>query len=466
MKFYLYNTLSNEKEEFISTNDKKVNMYCCGPTVYNYAHIGNLRTYIFEDILRKSLEFNGYSVNHVMNITDVGHLESDSDSGEDKMSLASQRENRSVWDIARYYEDAFFKDCKELNIERPKTTSRATEHIEDMIKLIKVLEKKGYTYISNGNMYFSIDKFPKYNELAKLNLEKLEAGSRIEVDENKKNPFDFVLWFTNSKFANQIMQWDSPWGRGFPGWHLECSAMALKYLGENLDIHCGGVDHIPVHHTNEIAQSEGAIGHKWVNYWMHGEFLVTDGEKMSKSSGEFLTLNRLKEKGFSSIEYRYLCLQARYRKQLVFSFETMEDVKRSYKSLKNKVLRIKEDIKEEQIDASKVNGFIYKFKETINDDVNIPNSLSVLFEVIKSVELNSSEKIYLIKEMEKVLSLDLLEGDNDNNIDEKYILKRITERNEARREKNWSLSDAIRDELKAIGVELLDSKEGTTWRKA
>jgi cysteinyl-tRNA synthetase len=254
------------------------------------------------------LKYVGYDVRHVMNITDVGHLESDGDSGKDKMALGAEREKKTVWEIARFYEDAFFKDCGELNIERPTIVSRATEHIEDMIKLIRILEEKGFTYEANGNIYYSIDKFKDYNKLANLSMEELEAGSRVDIDPHKRNPLDFVLWFTNSKFTNQIMQWDSPWGKGFPGWHLECSAMSIKYLGERIDIHCGGVDHIPVHHTNEIAESEGALGHKWVNYWMHGEFLVLNNEKMSKSSGDFLTLSKLIEKGYSPLDYRYFCM--------------------------------------------------------------------------------------------------------------------------------------------------------------
>lgn len=272
MKFSVYNTLTRAKEEIIPVEKGRIKLYTCGPTVYNYAHIGNLRTYIFEDVLKKAMEYTGLEVRHVMNITDVGHLESDSDTGEDKMALGASREKKTVWEIARFYEEAFLKDCRLLNIAAPTIVCRATEHIEDMIKFIQILEHKGFTYIANGNVYFSIEKYPDYARLANLSMEELEAGSRVEVDPFKKNPLDFVLWFTNSKFSNQIMQWESPWGKGFPGWHIECSAMSMKYLGERIDIHCGGVDHIPVHHTNEIAQSESAVGHKWVNYWMHGEF--------------------------------------------------------------------------------------------------------------------------------------------------------------------------------------------------
>lgn len=467
MKFYVYNTLTRKKEEFIPIKEKEVLMYACGPTVYNYAHIGNLRTYIFEDILKKSLEYNGYRVKHAMNITDVGHLQSDCDSGEDKMMLGAKRENKSVWEIARFYEDSFFEDCKKLNIKVPTIVSRATEHIEDMIDLIRTLESKGYTYVSNGNVYYSIDKFKDYNKLANLSLDDLEAGSRIEIDENKKNPLDFVLWFTNSKFTNQIMQWDSPWGRGFPGWHLECSAMSMKYLGEQMDIHCGGVDHIPIHHTNEIAQSEGAIGHKWVNYWIHGEFLVLDNGKMSKSSGDFLTVSKLIEEGYSPLDYRYLCLQSRYRKQLVFSYETLKDAQNSYKALKRRIENLRNDINEDDIiDNNKIDLYKNKFIETINDDLNIPNAFSVLSMVIKDKELNSREKVCLIEDFDRVFSLDLLIDDTKINaeIDGEYINKLIVERNEARKNKNWSLADSIRDKLKEMNIELVDTKEGTTWK--
>ncbi|MEA4825522.1 MAG: cysteine--tRNA ligase, partial [Clostridium sp.] len=298
MTVKIYNTLNKREEEFRELEPGKVKMYTCGPTVYNFAHIGNLRTYIFEDVLKKVLEYEGYEVTHMMNITDVGHLQSDEDTGEDKMQVGAKRENKNVLEVARFYENRFMSDLERLNIKIPSIIARATEHVEDMINLIKILEKKGYTYIANGNVYFSIDKFDDYYKLANLNMKELQAGSRIKVDEFKNNPFDFVLWFVNSKYDNHILQWESPWGVGFPGWHIECSAMAIKYLGENIDIHCGGVDHIPVHHTNEIAQSECALGHKWVNYWIHGEFLTVDNGKMSKSSGEFLTLEKLIEDGF------------------------------------------------------------------------------------------------------------------------------------------------------------------------
>lgn len=465
MDFYIYNTMSRSKEKFIPVKEGEVGMYTCGLTVYNYAHIGNLRTYIFEDILKKSLEYTGYKVKHVMNVTDVGHLQSDADSGEDKMAMGAKRENKSPWEIARFYEEAFLKDFERLNIKMPTTVCRATEHIQEMIDLIKVLEEKGYTYISNGNVYFEIDKFKDYNKLANLSMEELEAGSRVEVDANKKNPLDFVLWFTNSKFTNQIMQWESPWGRGFPGWHVECSAMSIKYLGERIDIHCGGVDHIPVHHTNEIAQSEGALGHKWVNYWMHGEFLVLDGAKMAKSSGDFLTVTRLIEEGYSPIDYRYFCLQSRYRKQLVFSFESLKDAQNSLKKLKQRIAAVTQDVnKDDLIDETRVDSYKEKFAEQLADDLNVPNAITVLYDVLKDSELNSKEKIYLVESFDSVLFLDLLKVEVENSVDEELVNKLIDERNEARRNKNYAKSDEIRNKLLEMNVEIKDTKEGTTWK--
>jgi len=458
--------MTRNKEEFIPANKNKVGMYTCGPTVYNYAHIGNLRTYIFEDALKKSLEYVGYKVKHVMNVTDVGHLQSDGDEGEDKMALGASREHKTVWEIAKFYEDAFFEDCKKLNVKRPTVVCRATEHIEDMIKFVQKLEDRGYTYESNGNVYFEIDKFEDYTKLANLSIDELEAGSRIEIDPNKKNPLDFVLWFTNSKFSNQIMQWDSPWGRGFPGWHLECSTMSIKYLGENIDIHCGGIDHIPVHHTNEIAQSEAALGHKWVNYWVHGEFLVLDGGKMSKSSGDFLTVSKLEEEGFSPLDYRYFCLQSKYRKQLVFSFESLKDAQNGYKALKKKIGTILTNIDETyNMNKELISTYQEKFKAQISDDLNIANAFTVLNEVIKDGELNNKEKAFLIEDFDKVFSLNLMTIEKEAiEVDEKLINHLIEERNIARKEKNYKRSDEIRAQLLDMNIEVLDSKEGTSWR--
>jgi cysteinyl-tRNA synthetase len=467
MSFFIYNTLTRKKEELIPIEEGKIRLYTCGPTVYNFAHIGNLRTYIFEDVLKKSLKYAGYDVRHVMNITDVGHLESDGDSGEDKMTLGAEREKKTVWEIARFYEDAFFKDCGKLNIERPTIVSRATEHIEDMIKLIRILEEKGFTYEANGNIYYSIDKFKDYNKLANLSMEELEAGSRVDIDPHKRNPLDFVLWFTNSKFTNQIMQWDSPWGKGFPGWHLECSAMSIKYLGERIDIHCGGVDHIPVHHTNEIAESEGALGHKWVNYWMHGEFLVLNNEKMSKSSGDFLTLSKLIEKGYSPLDYRYFCMQSRYRKQLLFNYENLTEAQKSLKKLRNKIANIADSrTNDEEMHGDKVKYYKDKFSEEISDDLNLPNAFTVLFHVIKDDTLNNSEKISIIEDFDTVFSLQLVnKADEENNdADDKWIQQLISERNDARGNRDWKRADEIRETLLKKNIELIDSKEGTTWK--
>lgn len=467
MSFFIYNTLTRKKEELIPIEEGKIRLYTCGPTVYNFAHIGNLRTYIFEDVLKKSLKYAGYDVRHVMNITDVGHLESDGDSGEDKMALGAEREKKTVWEIARFYEDAFLKDCEKLNIERPTIVSRATEHIEDMIKLIRILEEKEFTYEANGNIYYSIDKFKDYNKLANLSMKELEAGSRVDIDPHKRNPLDFVLWFTNSKFTNQIMQWDSPWGKGFPGWHLECSAMSIKYLGERIDIHCGGVDHIPVHHTNEIAESEGALGHKWVNYWMHGEFLVLNNEKMSKSSGDFLTLSKLIEKGYSPLDYRYFCMQSRYRKQLLFNYENLTEAQKSLKKLRNKIANIAGSrTNDEKIHEDKIKNYKDKFSEEISDDLNLPNAFTVLFHVIKDDTLNNSEKIVIIEDFDTVFSLQLVNKVNGerNDADDKWIQQLISERNDARGNKDWKRADEIRETLLKNNIELIDSKEGTTWK--
>lgn len=466
MSFNVYNTLTRSKEEFIPYEEGKVGMYTCGPTVYNYAHIGNLRTYIFEDVLKKSLEYSNYKVKHVMNITDVGHLQSDGDEGQDKMALGAKREHKTVWEIAKFYEDAFFEDCKKLNIKRPTIVCRATEHIQDMIDFIKKLEEKGYTYVSNGNVYFEIDKFADYAKLAHLSLDELEAGSRIEVDPNKKNPLDFVLWFTNSKFSNQIMQWESPWGKGFPGWHLECSTMSVKYIGEYLDIHCGGIDHIAIHHTNEVAQSEGALGHKWVKYWMHGEFLVLDSGKMSKSSGNFLTVSSLEKEGYSPLEYRYFCLQSKYRKQLVFSFESLNDAKNGYKKLKERIATVLSSISENDLTRDeKIVLYKEKFSSFISDDLNIANAFTVLFDVLKDNDLNNKEKSILIEDFDKVFSLDLMTIEKETtDIDEELINNLIVERNAARASKNWARADEIRNKFIAMNIELLDTKEGTTWK--
>ena len=469
MDLKLYNTLSRNVEKFIPIEEKRVKMYTCGPTVYNYAHIGNLRTYIFEDVLKRTLKYNGYEVDHVMNITDVGHLQSDGDTGEDKMEMGAKRENKSVLDIARFYEGEFLKDLKSLNIQVANHIPRATDHVKEMIELIEKLEKRGYTYIANNNVYFSIDKFEDYNKLANLSLEEMNAGNRVEVDIYKKNPLDFVLWFTNSKFENHILQWDSPWGVGFPGWHVECSAMAIKYLGEYMDIHCGGIDHIPVHHTNEIAQSEGALGHKWVNYWLHGEFLILDKGKMSKSSGSFITLNSLIENNVDPLVYRYYVLQSKYRKPLVFSYDRLKDASNSFEILKNKIKLINDNVDNEiLINENIIKEYKNRFLKYINDDLNIANGFTLLHEVIRSENLNNKEKKIIIDDFDKVFGLNLNElSDDKEKLDKDFVNKinlLIKEREAARKNKDYKKSDEIRDYLLQNNIEIMDNKDNTTWK--
>ncbi|MFP4373867.1 MAG: cysteine--tRNA ligase, partial [Spirochaetaceae bacterium] len=342
MSLRLFNTLGRTIQQFVPIDDNRVGMYTCGPTVYQYAHIGNLRSYVFEDELRRALEYFGYEVRHVMNVTDVGHLTDDADEGEDKVIKSAREMGKTVWDIAEHFTEAFFNDVKKLNIEQPTVICKATDHVDDMIEMIKRIEANGYTYEAGGNIYFDTGKFPNYGELALLDRQEQRAGARIEVDENKRHPRDFVLWFTKSKFENQAMVWDSPWGRGYPGWHIECSAMSTKYLGEHFDIHTGGVDHIPVHHTNEIAQTEAATGHKWVNYWIHGEFLLMDTGKMSKSRGNFVTLGVLEEEGFEPLDFRYFCLSGHYRTQLQFSYDALNAARQSRRNLLDRIAAVKE----------------------------------------------------------------------------------------------------------------------------
>lgn len=468
MSLKIYNTITKQEEEFKEIQTGKVKMYTCGPTVYNFAHIGNLRTYIFEDVLKKVLKYNGYEVTHMINITDVGHLQSDEDIGEDKMEIGARRENKSVLELSRFYENSFMSDLEKLNIDKPNIVARATEHIEDMIDLIKKLEEKGFTYIANGNVYFSIDKFENYHKLANLDLKELKAGSRIKVDEFKKNPFDFVLWFVNSKYDNHILQWESPWGNGFPGWHIECSAMAIKLLGEYIDIHCGGVDHIPVHHTNEIAQSESALGHKWVNYWVHGEFLTTDNEKMSKSNGEFLTLEKLIRDGFTALDYRYYVLLSKYRKPLAFNYEKLMEAKKALESLRKRVaIIIADGDNDKKVNLEIVNIYKDKFKESINDDLNIANAFTVLFDVLKEKNINNKEKRILIEDFDKIFTLNLIEEQIKNDLDNEkinYIEKLLKERTIARENKEWEKSDEIRKLLVKENIEIIDTNEGTIWK--
>ena len=464
MKFY--NTLSRKIEEFKSIEPGKVKMYTCGPTVYHYAHIGNLRTYIFEDIFEKTLKYLGYDVKRVMNITDVGHLSSDADTGEDKMLKGAEREHKTVYEIADFYTKAFFNDTEKLNIKKPEIVEKASAHIETYIKMITKLLDTGYAYIANGNVYFDVSKATDYYKLSGKKEEDLMIGVRddVEEDKNKKNPADFVLWFTSSKFENQAMKWDSPWGVGYPGWHIECSGISYEYLGEYLDIHCGGVDNIFPHHTNEIAQTEGFVGHKWCNYWVHGEHLNDSTGKMSKSKGEFLTLSLLESKGYNPLVYRLFCLESHYRKQLVFSYDAMDNTKKIYEKLLNRIKQIKEN-KDGELDFDIINKYDEQFKEAISNDLNTSLALTTLYAVIKD-QINNNTKLYLIEKFDEVLSLDLLKENTklnqDNDMDE-YILAKIEERNNAKKEKNYALADQIRDELANKGIILKDSREGTTY---
>ena len=460
---FLYNTLTKKKEEFTPHNKNEVTMYTCGPTVYHYAHIGNLRTYISEDILEKSLKYLGYNVKRCMNITDVGHNVGDSDDGEDKMTLASEREHKSALEIAKFYTDAFHKDCDKLNIKWPEIVSNATDNIDFYIKMIEKLLKEDYAYIADGNVYFDTSKFKNYYELSGRNPEELSVAVRsdIEVDTSKKNPFDFGLWFTNSKFNNQELQWDSPWGRGYPGWHIECSSIAIKNLGEYLDIHCGAEDAVFPHHTNEIAQSECYLGHKWCNYWIHMGFLNDKEGKMSKSKGEFLTVSLLEERGYNPLAYRYLCLTSPYRKQLSFSYDILEGATTQYKKLKQRVISLTDNGDYSQIDFDNYNN---KFKECLSNDLNTSSAITVLFDLLKDNNVNDKTKKLLVESFDKVLSLDLFKEEEINTELDSYIKEMIEKRSTAKKNKNYEEADKIRKELLDKGIELIDTREGTTYK--
>ena len=459
----LYNTLTKKVEDFVPIEEGKVKMYTCGPTVYHFAHIGNLRTYISEDVLEKALKFIGYDVERVMNITDVGHNVGDGDSGEDKMSVAAKRENKSSYEIAKYYTDCFFEDCKKLNIKRPDVVSNATDNVDMYINMISTLLEKEYAYISDGNVYFDTTKFKNYYELSGRNSDDLMVAVRedIKADTAKKNPFDFGLWFTNSKFDNQELQWDSPWGRGYPGWHIECSGISIKNLGEKIDIHCGAEDAIFPHHTNEIAQSEAYLGHKWCNYWVHLGFLNDEAGKMSKSKGEFLTVSLLEEKGYNPLAYRYLCLNSYYHSQLTFSYDILNGAQNAYNKLKNKVSKLGNDgIKQDCYDK-----YVEKFKAAIEDDLNTSNMMTLVYDVLKDNELTDGTKLALIEKFDEVLSLDLTSAEEKqvDDILEQEILSKIEERKEAKKNKDFAKADSIREELLAKGIKLIDTREGTTY---
>ena len=468
IKTYLYNTLTKSVDEFVPNEEGKVAMYTCGPTVYHFAHIGNLRSYIMEDVLEKYLRYVGYDVKRVMNITDVGHLTSDGDTGEDKMLKGAKREHKTVMDIARFYTDAFMADCEKLSIKRPDVVEPATNCIPEFIHMIEVLLEKGYAYIAGENVYFDTSKLDNYYVLSSQNEEDLQVGVRedVEEDTNKRNKTDFVLWFTKSKFDNQELKWDSPWGVGYPGWHIECSCISMKHLGEYMDIHCGGVDNIFPHHTNEIAQSEAYIGHKWCNYWFHVNHLNTKNGKMSKSKGEFLTVSLLEEKGYNPMAYRFFCLQSHYRKPLEFSWDALDNVVSAYDKL---VKRIANLLTDGEVDTAACEEWKMKFAEALSHDINTSSAITVLYDMLKA-ELSDASKRVLVQSMDEVLSLQLEKAweEKEADVDDElasYVEKKIEERKEAKKAKDFAKADVIREELLAKGIVLKDTREGTFWEK-
>ena len=465
MTLKLFNTLTRKKEEFKPIKPGHVGFYSCGPTVYNFAHIGNLRAYLFNDTLKRILLFNGLKVKHVMNYTDVGHMTSDEDEGDDKMEKGARREGKTVWEVAQFYIDAFNHDVELLNIIPANIRCRATEHIKDQIDLITKLERNGLTYKTSTGVYFDTSKFEDYGKMARLSLDDLKAGARIDVDEEKKHPRDFLLWaFTVGKNKNHIMHWDSPWGDGFPGWHIECSAMSSHYLGEHIDIHTGGIDHIPVHHTNETAQSEGAFQHQWVNYWLHSEFLILDKDKMAKSGENFITLKTLTDKGYDPLAYRYFCLNTHYRMKLSFSFENLDGAVNGYNNLIQKVRELKSQSQGEQIQINA--PYHQQFLDAVNDDLNTPKALAVLWTVLKGEKLSAGEKLALANKFDEVLGLRLadIKQEEQGELDaESQAL--FNQRVLARKNKDFKESDRLRDLLKEKGILVEDTKDGQKWKK-
>ena len=466
----LYNSATHTKEEFVPHTPGKVEMYTCGPTVYHFAHIGNLRSYLMEDVLEKFLRYEGYDVNRVMNITDVGHLASDADTGEDKMLKGAKREHKSVMEIAQFYTDAFFSDCKKLNIKHPDAVQPATGMIDEYIQTISKLLDTGYAYVAGGNVYFDTSKLGKYYVFNDHDEEDLAVGVRegVEEDTNKRNKNDFVLWFTKSKFEDQALKWDSPWGVGYPGWHIECSCISMKYNGEYLDLHCGGIDNAFPHHTNEIAQSESYLGHPWCKYWMHVHHLNTNTGKMSKSKGEFLTVSLLEEKGYDPLVYRFFCLQSHYRKGLVFSWENLDNAKAAYEKLIARVAALSEG---GEVDQAAFEQYKAAFIEAVGNDLNTSLGITALYDVLKA-DVNDATKAALIGSFDTVLGLDLLakaaalkekEAAPVEGAEEIEAL--IAQRAQAKKEKNWARADAIRDELKAMGIEIKDTPNGVEWKK-
>ena len=470
-RFSFYNTLTKKVETVIPNVDGKIAMYTCGPTVYHFAHIGNLRSYIMEDVLEKTLRYLGYDVKRVMNITDVGHLSSDADTGEDKMLSGAKREHKTVMEIAKFYTDAFFEDCKKLNIKRPDVVEPATNCISEFIHMIEVLLEKGYAYVAGGNVYFDTSKLKEYYVFNTQSENELLVGVRDDVteDENKKNKNDFVLWFTKSKFEDQALKWDSPWGVGYPGWHIECSCISMKHLGEYMDIHCGGVDNIFPHHTNEIAQSESYLGHKWCNYWFHVHHLNDKTGKMSKSKGDFLTVSLLESKGYNPLVYRMFSLQSHYRKPLEFSYEVMDNVKSAYEKLLKKIAGLS---KEGEVDEAVYAEYRRKFEDALCNDLNTSMAITVLYDLLKA-DCNDVTKRKLAASFDEVLSLGLFDGEKAeekaDDVDAElvsYIEAKIAERKEAKKAKDFAKADAIREELLQKGIVLEDTREGVKWKMA
>jgi len=472
-KIVLYNTLDREKVEFIPLDPggKKVGIYTCGPTVYNFAHIGNLRTYVFEDILKRTLRFYGYEINHVMNITDVGHLTGDSDSGQDKMEDAAHRNQQTVWDLAKKYTEAFQNDIRLLNIQPPNVWCRATDHIPQQIALVQQLEKLGFTYTLEDGIYYDTSKFPNYSKFARLDVKNLEAGARVEMVQGKRHPTDFALWkFSPKDGPRRQMEWDSPWGIGFPGWHIECSAMSMYYLGQQFDIHCGGIDHVPIHHTNEIAQVEAVTQRRWVNYWLHGEFLLVqkkespEAGRMGKSEGNFLTLPVLMSQNFHPLAYRYFLLNAHYRKQLVYSQEAMQAAQNGFMNLQQKVMELKQKPLG-VVNLKRAAEYHEQFVEAVYDDLNIPNALAVLWTMLDDKGITPAQKLQLIAGFDLILGLDL--GKLQIQPDEipESVQQLVQERLLARQNKNWAEADRIRNEIKALGFDVLDGKDGCKVKK-
>ncbi len=469
----LYNSLTRTKDEFIPIEPGKVSMYTCGPTVYHFAHIGNLRTYIMEDVLEKYLRYSGYDVKRVMNITDVGHLSSDADTGEDKMLKGAKREKKTVMEIAKFYTDAFFEDCAKLNIKIPDVVEPATGCIDEFIKVISDLIEKGYAYEAGGNIYFDTSKLKQYYLFNNFEEEDLQDGVRegVEKDDNKRNKADFVLWFTKSKFDDQELKWDSPWGIGYPGWHIECSCISMKHLGERLDIHCGGIDNAFPHHTNEIAQSEAYVGHKWCNFWFHVLHLNTNSGKMSKSKGEFFTVSLLESKGYSPMVYRYFCLLSHYRKSLVFSYENLDNAKAAYEKLISRIAKLDKNGK---VDKAAFENLRRDFTDAMDNDVNTSLAVTAIYNILKA-DTNDATKLALIADFDRVLSLNLiseaekLAASSDVTEQDSELVAKVEElisaRAAAKKEKNFAEADRIRAELLEMGIEIKDTREGVVWQK-